>query len=193
MRTLHLEKKGLRGLAIAESFRVDAKKSIMCGVVMRQDFIIDGFIFGNATIKGDDATETILQMFKELDRPDVNYLLISGLILSMYNIVDIKKIHKILNVPVIGLTYRDSTGIKDSIKHYFPKNFEFKIENYSNLGKREKITLSKNSEAFVRFEGCKLHDVQFLLKKLTLSGSIPEPIKVAKLLANSLLKKGLSF
>ena len=193
MRTLHLEKKGLRCLAIAESFRIDAKKSILCGVVMRQDFIIDGFVFGNATIKGDDATEAILQMFKELDRLDVNFLIISGLILSLYNIVDIKKIHKILNVPVIGLTYVDSTGIEGSIKHHFPKSYELKIKNYSNLGTREKITLSRNSEAFARFEGCTLHDVQFILKKLTLSGSIPEPIKVAKLLANSLLRKGLSL
>ena len=192
MRTLHLEKKGLRGLAIAESFQVKSKKSLLCGIVMRQDFIIDGIVFGNATIKGDDATEKILKMFNELDRPDVNYLLISGVILSLYNIVDIRKIYNILKIPVIGLTYRDSSGIEDSIMHHFPNSFEFKLKNYSKLGTRNKILINKKS-VYVRFEGCTLLEVQFLLKKLTLNGSIPEPIKVAKLLANSLLKKDLSF
>lgn len=193
MRRLHLEKKGLRGLAIAESFRPNTTKSILCGIVMRRDFIVDGVVFGETTIKGDDATEKILQMFKELDRPDVSYLLISGLILSLYNIVDIKKIHNVLKIPVIGLTYRESYGIENSIKHNFPDSFEFKIKNYSNLNNREKININKTSEAFVRFEGCTIHEVQYLLKNLTLSGSIPEPIRVAKLIANSLIKKELSF
>ena len=193
MRRLHLEKKGLRGLAIAESFRPNTTKSILCGIVMRRDFIVDGVVFGETTIKGDDATEKILQMFKELDRPDVSYLLISGLILSLYNIVDIKKIHNVLKIPVIGLTYRESYGIENSIKHNFPDSFEFKIKNYSNLNNREKININKTSEAFVRFEGCTIHEVQYLLKNLTLRGSIPEPIKVAKLIANSLIKKELSF
>ena len=193
MRTLHLEKKGLRGLAIAESFRPNSKKSILCGIVMRRDFIIGGVVFGSATIKGDDATEKILQMFQELNRPDVSYLLISGLILSFYNIVDIKKIYKLLKIPVIGLTYRESSGIENSIKHNFPNSFEFKIDSYSKLEKREKIKLDNNSEVFVRFEGCSFHDVRYLIEKLTLQGSFPEPLRIAKLLANSLLQKGLSF
>ena len=95
MRNLHLEKKGLRGLAIAESFTQDSKKSILAGVVMPRDFVIDGFVFGNATLAGDDATESILSMYKKLNRPDISYLLISGIIISMYNIVDLKKISKL--------------------------------------------------------------------------------------------------
>ncbi|MGD8299295.1 MAG: DUF99 family protein, partial [Nitrosopumilaceae archaeon] len=56
MRPLHLEKKGLRGLAIAESFNQNSKKSILSGLIMRRDFVIDGFVFGTATLDGDDAT-----------------------------------------------------------------------------------------------------------------------------------------
>lgn len=193
MKNLHLEKKGLRGLAIAESFKQDSKKSIFCGIVMRRDLVIDGFVFGGATIKGDDATESILKMYDELCRPDLNYLLISGSILSMYNIVDIKKIYDVLKIPVIALTYNDSLGIDDSIKFHFPNSFESKLELYSNLGKREKITINKNFDVFVRYEGCNLHDVSYLLDEMTLSGSYPEPLRVAQLLAKSLLQRFLSF
>ena len=193
MRPLHLEKKGLRGLAIAESFRQNSKKSILSGVVMRRDFVIDGFVFGRATIDGDDATDVILQMYEDLKRPDISYLLISGLIISLYNIIDIKKIHESLQIPIIGVTYNDSKGIEDSIKHHFPDSYKSKIKNYQKLGTRKKITLHTSSEVFVRNEGCTIHDAKYLLDNLTLQGSFAEPLRVAQLLAKSMLQKGLSF
>jgi len=193
MRSLHLEKKGLRGLAIAESFKQNSSKSIFSGIVMRRDFVIDGFVFGSATLEGDDATDTILKMYDDLQRPDISYVLISGLIVSMYNIIDIKKLSDSLNIPIIGISYNDSSGIEDALKHHFSNSFESKITAYHKLGKREKITLNTSHDIFVRKEGCTLSDVKYLLNKLTLHGSVPEPIRVSQLLAKTLLQKQLSF
>ena len=193
MRSLHLEKQGLRGLAIAESFKQNSSKSIFSGIVMRRDFVIDGFVFGSATLEGNDATDTILKMYDDLQRPDISYVLISGLIVSMYNIIDIKKIHESLQIPIIGISYHNSEGIEDAIKHHFPNSFESKISEYQKLGKREKITLNTSHDVFIRKEGCTIEDVKYLLNKLTLHGSVPEPVRVSQLLANTLLKKQLSF
>src|SRR6267142_2929125 len=117
---LHIEKKGLRGLAIAESFREEDKTSTLAGVVMRRDFVIDGFVFGQTTIEGNDATNSILQMYKKLERDDISFIIISGLIISMYNIVDIKKIWSELKITIIGVTYDDSNGIETALKYHFP-------------------------------------------------------------------------
>ena len=187
MRKLHLEKKGLRGLVIAESFTQNSKKSILAGVVMRRDFVIDGFVFGNATLEGDDATETILSMYKKLNRPDISYLLISGIIISMYNIIDLKKISQSLGLPVIGVTYQDSEGIEEAIRHHFPDSHESKLKEYQELEKRDKITLHTSYDIYIRKEGCTLSDVKHLLDELTLQGSFPEPLRVAQLLAKTLL------
>ena len=124
MRSLHLEKKGLRGLAIAESFRQNSLKSVFAGIVMRRDFVIDGFVFGSATLEGDDATDTILEMYNELQRPDISYVLISGLIVSMYNIINIKKLYDSIRIPIIGISYNASLGIEDALKYHFPNSFE---------------------------------------------------------------------
>jgi len=193
MRRLHLEKKGLRGLAIAESFRQNSKKSILSGVVMRRDLVIDGFVFGGATLEGDDATDAILQLYENLRRPDISYVLISGLVISLYNIIDIKKIYNSLKIPVIGITYNDSDGVEDSIRYNFPDSHKSKIKDYKKLESRKKITLHTSSKVFVRKEGCTFQDVKSLLNGLTLQGSVPEPIRVAQLLARALLQKGLSF
>lgn len=187
MRKLHLEKKGLRGLVIAESFTQNSKKSILAGVVMRRDFLIDGFVFGKATLEGDDATETILSMYKKLNRPDISYMLISGIIIAMYNIIDLKKISQSLGLPVIGVTYQDSEGIEEAIRHHFPDSHESKLKEYQELEKRDKITLHTSYDIYIRKEGCTLSDVKHLLDELTLQGSFPEPLRVAQLLAKTLL------
>ena len=99
MSQIHLEKKGLRGLVIAESFKPRDKRSRLAGIVMRRDFVIDGFIFGHCTIGGDDATNSILKMYSKLGRDDINFVLISGLIIAMYNVIDVVTIHKQLVCP----------------------------------------------------------------------------------------------
>ncbi len=143
MRHLHLEKNGIRGLAIAESFSQDSKKSVLSGIVMSTDLVIDGFVVGHSTVGGDDATDSILAMYEKLDRPDVSFLLISGIVISSYNIVDAKRISEKIGLPVIGVTYEESQGIEDAIKHHFPESYESKLAEYSKLGSREKKLNSK--------------------------------------------------
>jgi len=154
MRNLHLEKQGIRGLAIAESFSQTSKKSVLSGIVMSTDLVIDGFVFGHSTVGGDDATDTILSMYEKLDRPDVSFLLISGIVISLYNIVDVKRISEKIELPVIGVTYEESQGIEDAIKHHFPDSYETKLAEYSKLGSREKITLHTSHNLYIRNEGC---------------------------------------
>ena len=149
MRHLHLEKKGIRGLAIAESFSQDSKKSVLSGIVMSTDLIIDGFVMGHSTVGGDDATDAILSMYEKLARPDVSFLLISGIVVSLYNIIDLKRISEETGLPVIGVTYEESEGIENAIKHHFPDSYESKISEYSNLGSREKIILHTSHDLYL--------------------------------------------
>ena len=188
MRHLHLEKKGIRGLAIAESFSQNSKKSVLSGIVMSTDLVIDGFVFGHSTVGGDDATDAILEMYEKLDRQDISFLLISGIVISLYNIIDMKKISEKIGLPVIGVTYEESSGIEDAIKHHFPESYKSKLTEYSKLESRKKITLHTSYNLYVRNEGCTVLETKQLLDKITLQGSIPEPLKITQLLANTLLK-----
>ena len=188
MRHLHLEKSGIRGLAIAESFSQNSKKSVLSGIVMSTDLVIDGFVMGHSTVGGDDATDVILSMYEELGRSDVSFLLISGIIISSYNMIDVKRISEKIGLPVIAITHDESDGIEDAIKHHFPDSYKSKIAEYSKLGSREKITLHTSHNLYIRNEGCTILEVKQLLDKITTQGSIPEPLRIAQLLANTLLK-----
>lgn len=189
---VHVNKKGIRALGIAESFRKgDVKKSILAGVVMRSDLIIDGFVFGFATLGGDDATDQIIKMFEKLERNDINVIMLGGAVISLYNIIDIDKIYQYTNTPIICLTFEESKGLEPHIKHHFPQNWEKKLEAYKKLGNRVLITLKTGHNLYVRALGITLKDAEIILNKFTLQGSIPEPIKVARLLARARLEEEL--
>ena len=112
---IHLEKKGIRCLGIAESFQPKSSKtnkSVLSGVVMRSDLLIDGIISSQIQLYGDDATERIIEMCKKLNRKDINCILIGGSIISLFNIIDIKKINTQLKLPVISLTFNEARSLK---------------------------------------------------------------------------------
>lgn len=185
MNHIRLEKKGLRGLAVAESFRESDKTSTLAGVVMRRDFVIDGFVLGSTTLEGDDSTDEIISMYEKLSREDISFVMVSGLIISMYNIVDIKRLWTMLSVPIIGVTYEESGGIEAAIKHHFPDSYQPKIDQYQRLGSRTKVSLHTNHDIFLRIEGCSMNEAKRLLDTLTIQGSVPEPLRIAQLLAKA--------
>ena len=192
MKTLHLEKNGVRGLSISESFQKEDTHSILAGVVMSNEFLIDGFVFENATLKGDDITEKILIMYDKLNRDDISYLLLPGTILSLYNIVDIDQIFEQLQIPIIAANSKDSSGLHDTLRNHFPNNFENKIKQYEKLGSRQIIQLDSKNKIFLRTRGCTVEHCKTLLEKITLQGSIPEPLRVSQILAKTILKKNNS-
>jgi endonuclease V-like protein UPF0215 family len=184
-RHFHPEKRGIRIFGIAESFNKFNLTSTLGGVVMRRDLIIDGIVFGTSTLKGDDSTKNIHCMFRSLERDDINCILLDGLIISMYNIIDGKQLNTITGLPVIAITFEDSAGLEEHIRHHFLEKSEMKLEQYRKLGNRDKVRLKTDKLLYIRYWGLSLKGALNTLNAFTLQGSIPEPIRVAKLLARA--------
>jgi len=181
---LHATKKAIRALGVAESFRPTAKRSTLAGVVMRTDLVVDGFVFGSTTVGGEDATSSILKMYRKLKRGDVNLIMLSGCIISRYNIIDVDELSRRSGLPVVCLTYNESKGIEDAIRRHF-KDPEERVERYKKLGGRTAVLLHTRYKAFVRNAGISDQDSKSVLDSFTLQGGVPEPVRLAKLLARS--------
>jgi endonuclease V-like protein UPF0215 family len=189
---VHPFKKGIRALGIAESFnpKID-KKSLLAGIVMRKDYIIDGITFETTTVGGEDSTEKVIQLYKSFERSDINIIMLSGAIISYYNIVDIDEVHSKTQVPLICLSYRETKGIEDSIREKFGEN-SAKLEKYRRLGERKKILLRTGKSVFIRTLGISDDDAKSIIQDFLLQGRYPEPVRVASLLASSCRKLLLS-
>jgi uncharacterized protein len=178
----HNNKKGIRVLAIAESFKKQDKKAILAGIVMRRDFIVDGFIYGYVTVGGNDSTDIVLSMIDRLGRNDINCVLLGGLIISLFNIINGRCINEKTGLPVIGISYKRSLGLKDSI---YRINEEQKIHDYLKLDERNPLILWTGKTIFVRHWGIAFSDTSSLINSLVLQGAKPEPLRLAALAARA--------
>ena len=186
---LHVHKKAFRALGISESFiKGLSDKSVLAGVVLRSDRIIDGFVFSRTTVGGMDATDKIIDMYKALKRDDINVLMLNGCVISWYNVVDLHRVYEELRLPLICVTYEESEGLEKYFMELFPEDCGRRIEIYRKNGPRTPIALRTGHNVYVRFLGMSLEEAKGILNKFTLHGAIPEPLRIARLLARGIMK-----
>jgi len=187
-RGLHISKHGLRALGIAESFKPELipEKSLLAGVIMRGDFFIDGFGFTFVTLGGLDATERIIKLVKYIDRPDVSFIVLSGTVIAMYNVIDLHKLHEEVKLPIIAISYEESKGI-DKYLLERPEGEE-RLRIHKRNGPRLMVKLKNGLDIYIRPVGLDKDAAVRLINKFTIHGRYPEPVRVAKSLSRSILQ-----
>lgn len=182
-------KKGIRALGVAECFYKGlSKRSILAGVVMRADMLVDGFSFSTATVGGLDATQAVLELYQRLGREDINVILLNGCVISWYNVIDLHEVAERTGRPLICVTYEPSPGLEKYFREYFPEDWARRLAIYQRNGPRKKVELRTGHEVFIRPVGLDEEEALRVLNKFTLHGSIPEPLRLARLLARAVLK-----
>jgi hypothetical protein len=187
---IHPDKKGIRALGIAESFvKGRSEKAVLAGVVMRGDLQIDGFGVGHITVGGMDATDGVLEIYHGMERTDINLLLLNGCVISLFNMVDLEVLFGELSIPVICVTYEESEGLERYLEELEDAGERMRL--YRSLGGRTPVELHTGHTVLVRYQGIETErEVKAVLDRFTLQGSVPEPLKAARLLARSLLRTG---
>ena len=189
----NLDKPGARGLFVAESLaRAGAaaagRTSTLAGVVMRRDLVIDGFVLGSATVGGTDAAEKIASMHARLGRDDVGLVAVSGAVVSSYNVVDLELIRGRTGAPAVAVSYAEPAGGGEALEERLAAigsgaGEEARAAVLSRQGPRTRIRLRTSHDLFVRCVGCAPEDAGRLLDSMTVQGSVPEPFRIARLLA----------
>lgn len=183
---MNLGKEGIRVLGVAESFR--GESSVLAGLVMRGDLRLDGAAFSSATVGGDDATRGVLEVWDALDRSDVHAVLLSGCVISWFNVVDLEEVRERTGVPVVCVTYEESEGLRSDIeRHFSGEALERKLAAYEGLGGRTRISLDTGYDVHVRALGLDEGETRRLLNRFTEEGRRPEPLRVARIAARGAL------
>jgi endonuclease V-like protein UPF0215 family len=183
---MHLAKRGLRALGIAESFSGRAS-STMAGVVMRKDLRIDGVALASLTVGGMDATGAVLGIIASLARRDINLVMVSGSVVAWFNILDPEAVSRETGLPLIVVTYEDSEGLEGDILHHFPGD-EDRLRAYRRLGERVPVRLGEGAQVFIRPTGIAPEDAARILRDFTRDGKVPEPVRVARLVARAAMR-----
>lgn len=102
-------KRGIRIVGIDDSpFEKfgSGRRVLVVGVVQR-DAVIEGVLSTQVTKDGNDATAKLIKMLRSSRfMPQIRLLLLNGIMLAGFNVVDIDALHAKLGIPVIALTRR---------------------------------------------------------------------------------------
>ncbi len=175
-------------LGIAESYRGERSSgdpSTLAGAVVRADRVVDGFVFGSLTVGGLDGCDAVCELCFELDRQDVQYLLLAGIAPAWFNLVDLHELTERVDRPVCAVSFEESAGLETPLREAFSDDaLECRLAIYERQPPRERIEV--NDEAlFWRGVGLDSGEARELLRALTPEGGRPEPLRVARLAARA--------
>lgn len=176
-------KPGVRALGVAESYREE--RSTLAGAVVRASRVVDGFSFGSITVGGSDATDAIAALYDDLDRADVRYVVVAGLALAWYNVVDLRALHDAVDRPVVSVTFEASDGLERGIREAFDgEAADRRLAVYRDQPPRRRVDVGGET-VFVRAVGCDEREARDVVRAFTPEGGRPEPLRVARLAARA--------
>ncbi|MCX6661282.1 MAG: DUF99 family protein [Euryarchaeota archaeon] len=182
-------KRQVRILGIDDApFTFEEKYTTVIGVVMRGGEYLECVLRNQVTIDGTDATTICKQMIQNSrHRRQLKAVMIDGACLGGFNVVDIDDLSEATHLPVITVT-RDKPDQK-KIKQALQKNFKDWKERLTLLqkGPLHRIPTYHNP-MYIKCTGISLEEAKEIINISTIRGVIPEPIRVAHLIASGITR-----
>ena len=182
-------KKQIRILGIDDSpFTFNDKYAVIIGVVMRGGEYLECVLKNQVKIDGNDATYVCEEMIKNTrHKKQLRAVMLDGIALGGFNIIDIEDLYNNTNIPVLTIT-RDKPDF-DKIKSALKKNFRDWKERWGLMSKGElhEVKTSHNP-IYVKYIGINIREAKEIIKLSTIRGVIPEPIRVAHLIASGITR-----
>jgi len=176
-------KKEMRVLGIDDAPFNKFKKgsTIVIGTVFRGGSFMDGILSTKVSVDGNNSTSKIIEMVNNSKfRPQLQVILLDGIAVGGFNVIDVKKLHKKTGIPVIVVIrkYPDFKKIKETlVKLKKEKKFRL-IQKAGPVHKAGKI--------YVQLDGLELKDAREILKITCTRAFIPEPLRAAHLIASGI-------
>jgi endonuclease V-like protein UPF0215 family len=186
-------KKQMRILGIDDGpFTFDDTYSILVGAIMRGGEYLECILRNYITIDGTDATDICIDMILHTRyKKQLKAIMIDGVTLGGFNVIDIDHIFQITRIPVITITRDKPDLIK--IKKALQKHFQDWQQRLAFLkkGKIHTVPTSHNS-LYIRCTGLTIKEAEDIIKLSTIRGVIPEPLRIAHLIASG-ISRGESY
>ena len=169
-------------------FHFSDKKTAIIGVVMRARGYLEGIIKKEITIDGSEATTLVIDMISHTrHRQQLKAMMLDGAALGGFNVVDIDKVFEETSLPVITVT-RDKPNF-EKIKTALHAHFDDWQDRYELLTRGQLFELkTAYSPIFVKCAGISFEEAKEIITLATIRGAIPEPIRVAHIIASGILR-----
>jgi len=185
-------KPNVRILGIDDApFRFGDAETEAVGVVVRAPSYVEGVMMTHVAVDGRDATARLAAMIgRSRYRDNLALVLLDGAALGGFNVVDIAALHAETGVPVATVTRDepDAAAIERALRARFPD-----ADERLAVLRRQKISkvATAHKPIYVSAAGIGMRELAEAIKLCTVRGAIPEPIRIAHIVATA-VKKGES-
>jgi endonuclease V-like protein UPF0215 family len=145
---------------------------------------LDGVLSTKVRKDGVNSTSAIVDMVKSSRfYPQTQAILLQGIALAGFNVVDIQKVHRLLQRPVLVVSRKkpDYTAIRKALLEKVPGG-KRKWALIEQAGSMEKI-----HNVYVQRVGMDKASAGRLIQRLAINSTIPEPLRTAHLIAGGVV------
>jgi uncharacterized protein len=165
--------------------RTDASAPI-AAVVVSAPAYVESIRTGQVTIDGRDATARVVALIRSTGPLDgVRALLLDGVVVGGFNVLDLRAVHRRLRLPIVALTRRapDFPRIRAALVKWFPRDFarRWRLLRAARLFR----VPTAGRPIFAAAVGCSRADAIRLVRRTTVRGYWPEPLRLAHLVASA--------
>lgn len=166
-------------------------RTCLVGVVMRGGDWVDGVLVNDVEIDGKDVTSTIIKMIENSrHKEQLRVVLTSGITFGGFNVLDIDKVYEETGLPIIVVSRNrpDMESVKKALKNLpdWEERWE-KLVSAGDIFPVERVgSENKKSTVFIQVSGMSLEDAKELVRLVSTRSSIPEPLRLAHLIATAI-------
>ena len=182
-----LAKPHVRVIAVDDgAFERTEKYAPLAALVVSSPQDVDGILLDRISVDGDDATETIVRLIQESPYlVGARALLLDGIAVVGFNLLDLDRLHRELNLPVVSVTRRppDFDRIRAALRKYFPREFR---RRWARVRAHPLFPVPTPGQPILAsVVGCTRDEARALLRRCTVHGFWPEPLRLAHLVAHA--------
>lgn len=177
-------KSNVRVLGIDDApFSFDDDEVLVVGAMTRGPSYLEAVTGTHVAVDGTDATERLVAMVGgSRYRENLHAVLLDGAALGGFNVVDLRALHEATGVPVVTVT-REAPDL-EAMRSTLQDKFDDWQDRWELLDQAELFEVATDHEpVHVKAVGIDPDEVQALLSTFTVRGALPEPIRIAHLVA----------
>ena len=165
----------------------DERTAVVCADVRIPSYL-EGVLVSAVAVDGDDANDVLLRMLgKSRYTEGLSLILLDGVALGGFNVVDIDVLHRELGIPLATVT-RDGPDIPamiDALKKKFPD-----WQRRAEIVARKKLHRieTKHKPLYATCVGISPGDLRDAIRLSTVRGALPEPLRIAHIIATAIAK-----
>lgn len=164
------------------TFKEEAVRVV--GVVTRGASYVEGVLTTECRIDGDDATQRVVAMVRSTRfRPTLRAIFLNGVTLGGFNVVDLAALSESTGLPVVSVVR--SRPRRARTEDALRKHLADAAARMRLLDAQEPREVSNGRfQVWCSWRGIDAEEVAPLLQLATVRGAIPEPIRLAHVIAS---------